>query len=105
MNQTSITDSFSVLSQIPECKLKSHIQEILATEEKESQITFKINNDDCLFSIFLVTTNSRENYWNMYVFFMDQIEQRHDTYRFYSFSNLEALHLHSFFSLLITNKK
>lgn len=95
MDYISLKESFLSLQNLPASPLSLHVHEILRTEHTDSKIAFKVQDELLFFSLLLVTTNANEDYWNLHIFYMDQVERNNNQYRYHSFSISESLHLHN----------
>ncbi|MBO3287584.1 hypothetical protein MKY98_26660 [Paenibacillus sp. FSL M8-0228] len=100
MDFVSLNESFSPLQELPSSPLLLHVHEILNTEDADTKIAMNIVDKPNFFSLLLVTTNAKENYWNAHLFYMDQVERNNKQYRYHTFSITESLHLHSCLSEL-----
>ncbi|MET3210373.1 UNVERIFIED_CONTAM: hypothetical protein ABIC26_003323 [Paenibacillus sp. PvR008] len=95
MDYISLKESFLSLQNLPASPLSLHVHEILSTEHTDSKIAFEVLDKPELFSLLLITTNAKEDYWNLHFFYMDQVEKNTNQYRYHSFSITESLHLHN----------
>ncbi|ASR45376.1 hypothetical protein B4V02_00965 [Paenibacillus kribbensis] len=100
MDFISLTESFSPLQELPPSPLLLHVHEILNSEDTDTKIAMNIADKPDFFSLLLVTTNTKENYWNAHLFYMDQVERNNKQYRYHTFSITESLHLHNCLSEL-----
>ncbi|MBG9764564.1 hypothetical protein LLE87_26315 [Paenibacillus polymyxa] len=100
MDFVSLNESFSPLQKLTSSPLLLHVHEILSSEDADTKIAINITDKPDLFSLLLVTTNAKENYWNMHIFYMDQVEKHNKEYRYHTFSNNESIHLHNCLSQL-----
>ncbi|MEE4565956.1 hypothetical protein, partial [Paenibacillus polymyxa] len=82
MDFVSLNESFSPLQGLPSSRLLLHVHEILSAEDDDTKIGMSITDKPDLFSLLLVTTNAKENYWNVHVFYMDQVERHNKEYRY-----------------------
>ncbi|AET59435.1 hypothetical protein HPL003_13420 [Paenibacillus terrae HPL-003] len=100
MDYISLNESFSSLQELPPSPLLLHVHEILNTEDADTKIAINIADKPNFFSLLLVTTNAKENYWNAHLFYMDQVERNNNLYRYHTFSINESIYLHNCLSEL-----
>ncbi len=100
MEYISPKESFLILHNLMDTPLLVHVREIISTEQSDSKIVLEILDKPELFSLLLITSNAKEDYWNMHLFYMDQVERDNGQYRYHSFSITESLHLHNCFTRL-----
>jgi hypothetical protein len=100
MDFLSLNESFSPLHELPPSPLLLHVHEILNSEDADTKTAMNIVDQPDFFSLLLVTTNAKENYWNAHLFYMDQVERNNKQYRYHTFSITESLHLHNSLSEL-----
>ncbi|WDM21212.1 hypothetical protein [Paenibacillus polymyxa] len=97
MNYISLKESLISLQNLPDSPLSLHVLDIVNTERTDSKIVLEVLDKPEFFSLLLVTTNAKEDYWNMHLFYMDQVERNNGQYRYHSFSITESLYLHNCF--------
>lgn len=100
MEYITLKESFLILQNLMATPLLAHVREIISTEQSDSKIVLEILDEPELFSLLLIISNAKEDYWDMHLFYMDQVERNNDQYRYHSFSITESLHLHNCFTRL-----